>query len=197
MARLYRLAQRRAVVTEALDRLGLAARSGQLAGTLSGGWKQRLALAYRAAQADLLLLDEPTAGVDPKRGGNLGSICSPKRHDMVSTHYMDEAERCRRIAYLAYGKLLAVGSVAGWCTARAWPHGMSWAGAAHRRLARDLAGRPGVEMVAPSAPPCMSAGQTRQRWKRSHPSRRGDAALERVGTVAGGRLHSLMAGAQA
>ena len=155
VARLYGLAQRRAVVTEALDRLGLAARSGQLAGTLSGGWKQRLALAACVLhKPDLLLLDEPTAGVDPKARrefwDEIHLLAEGGMTVLVSTHYMDEAERCHRIAYLAYGKLLAVGSVAEVVRGS----GLStWHVSGPERrigaLARDLAGRPGVEMVAP------------------------------------------------
>lgn len=155
VARLYGLAQRQAVVAEALDRLGLAARSGQLAGTLSGGWKQRLALtACVLHKPDLLLLDEPTAGVDPKARrefwDEIHLLADGGMTVLVSTHYMDEAERCHRIAYLAYGKLLAVGSVeevvrsAGLAT---------WHVSGPERrigaLARELAGKPGVEMIAP------------------------------------------------
>ncbi|MEI6984615.1 MAG: ABC transporter ATP-binding protein [Rhodospirillaceae bacterium] len=116
VARVYGLPQRRRVVDEALDRLGLAHRSHQLAGTLSGGWKQRLALAACILHGPkLLLLDEPTAGVDPVARRDFWDQIHRLAHDgitvLVSTHYMDEAERCHEIAYLAYGKLLAFGSV--------------------------------------------------------------------------------------
>jgi ABC-2 type transport system ATP-binding protein len=155
VARLYGLARRREVVTEALDRLGLATRSGQLAGTLSGGWKQRLALAACVLhKPDLLLLDEPTAGVDPKARrefwDEIHQLAAEGMTVLVSTHYMDEAERCHRIAYLAYGKLLAVGSVAE--VVRQSGLATWHVSGPERRigaLARDLAGRPGVEMVAP------------------------------------------------
>ena len=155
VARLYGLARRREVVTEALDRLGLATRSGQLAGTLSGGWKQRLALAACVLhKPDLLLLDEPTAGVDPKARREFWDEIHQLAEDgmtvLVSTHYMDEAERCHRIAYLAYGKLLAIGSVAE--VVRQSGLATWHVSGPERRigaLARALAGRPGVEMVAP------------------------------------------------
>jgi ABC-2 type transport system ATP-binding protein len=155
VARLYGLARRREVVTEALDRLGLATRSGQLAGTLSGGWKQRLALAACVLhKPDLLLLDEPTAGVDPKARrefwDEIHQLAEGGMTVLVSTHYMDEAERCHRIAYLAYGKLLAIGSVAE--VVRQSGLATWHVSGPERRigaLARALAGRPGVEMVAP------------------------------------------------
>jgi ABC-2 type transport system ATP-binding protein len=155
VARLYALPQRRATVDAALERLGLAGRQGQLAGALSGGWKQRLALAACILhEPDLLLLDEPTAGVDPKARrafwDEIHTLAADGMTVLVSTHYMDEAERCHRIAYLAYGRLLANGTVdevvrgAGLAT---W-HVVG----PDRRiqdLARELAGREGIEMVAP------------------------------------------------
>ncbi len=155
VARLYGLPRRHATVDAALERLGLAERSGQLAGTLSGGWKQRLALAACVLhEPELLLLDEPTAGVDPKARrefwDEIHTLAEGGMTVLVSTHYMDEAERCHRIAYLAYGRLLAVGSVE-----EVIRHsGLStWHVSGPERrigaLARDLAGRRGVEMVAP------------------------------------------------
>jgi ABC-2 type transport system ATP-binding protein len=115
VARLFQLPERRAAVDAALDRLGLATRARQLAGTLSGGWKQRLALAACLIhQPRLLLLDEPTAGVDPKaRREFWDQIHQMAREGMtvlVSTHYMDEAQRCDELVYMAYGRLLARGS---------------------------------------------------------------------------------------
>jgi ABC-2 type transport system ATP-binding protein len=117
IARLYELPQRRAAVDGALERLGLAARQKQLAGALSGGWKQRLALAACLMHApQLLLLDEPTAGVDPKARRDFWDQIHTLAADgitvLVSTHYMDEAERCHELAYIAYGKLLARGTQA-------------------------------------------------------------------------------------
>jgi ABC-2 type transport system ATP-binding protein len=117
VARVYGMPERRRVVAEALDRLGLQARRAQLAGSLSGGWKQRLALAAcMLHQPELLLLDEPTAGVDPKARRDfwqqIHALAAEGLTVLVSTHYMDEAERCHRLAYISYGRLLASGSAA-------------------------------------------------------------------------------------
>jgi ABC-2 type transport system ATP-binding protein len=114
-ARMHGLPGVRHVVTDALERLGLASRRRQLAGALSGGWKQRLALAACLLhQPQLLLLDEPTAGVDPKARrdfwAEIHALARQGLTVLVSTHYMDEAERCHRLAYIAYGKLLAEGT---------------------------------------------------------------------------------------
>ena len=116
-ARIYGMENRHQAVEQALERLGLADRQKQLAGTLSGGWKQRLALAAcMLHDPQLLLLDEPTAGVDPKARrdfwNEIHRLASEGITVLVSTHYMDEAERCHRLAYIAYGSLLAQGTVA-------------------------------------------------------------------------------------
>lgn len=115
IARVYEVSNRKQVVDHALDNLGLAARSDQLAGALSGGWKQRLALAAcMLHDPQLLLLDEPTAGVDPTARRDfweeLHRLAARGISVLVSTHYMDEAERCNKLAYIAYGRLLAQGS---------------------------------------------------------------------------------------
>ena len=115
VARAYGMADRAKLVREALEGLGLEARRKQLAGTLSGGWKQRLALAAcMLHQPELLLLDEPTAGVDPKARRDfwqqIHALAASGLTVLVSTHYMDEAERCHRLAYISYGKLLATGT---------------------------------------------------------------------------------------
>ena len=115
IARLFQLPQRRAAVDEALERLGLGERQHQLAGTLSGGWKQRLALAACLIhQPRLLLLDEPTAGVDPKARRDFWDQIRRLANEgitvLVSTHYMDEAARCDELVYIAYGRVLARGT---------------------------------------------------------------------------------------
>jgi ABC-2 type transport system ATP-binding protein len=117
IGRVYAVPNRKAAVDKALERLGLAARSAQLAGQLSGGWKQRLALAACLIhEPKLLLLDEPTAGVDPKARRDFWDEIHQLAADgltvLITTHYMDEAERCHRLAYIAYGELLARGTVA-------------------------------------------------------------------------------------
>jgi ABC-2 type transport system ATP-binding protein len=115
VARLYDMPNRRQTVQAGMEELGLADRANQLAGTLSGGWKQRLALAAcMLHRPRLLLLDEPTAGVDPKARRDfwdeIHRLAGQGISVLVSTHYMDEAARCHRLAYIAYGNLLASGS---------------------------------------------------------------------------------------
>ena len=115
IARMYGMRDRKAAVAAALEDLGLERRREQLAGTLSGGWKQRLALAAcMLHRPQLLLLDEPTAGVDPQARRDfweeIHALAAKGISVLVATHYMDEAERCHRLAYIAYGKLLATGT---------------------------------------------------------------------------------------
>lgn len=117
VARMYGVKHRRDVVDESIRDLGLAGRERQLAGQLSGGWKQRLALAACLIHSPrLLLLDEPTAGVDPKARRDfweqIHRLAAKGLTFLITTHYMDEAERCHRLAYLAYGNLLTHGTVA-------------------------------------------------------------------------------------
>jgi ABC-2 type transport system ATP-binding protein len=117
IARLFELPDRRGRVDASLQRLGLVSRAEQLAGALSGGWKQRLALAACLLhEPRLLLLDEPTAGVDPKARrefwDEIHRLAEEGITVLVSTHYMDEAERCHELVYIAYGKVLAKGSAA-------------------------------------------------------------------------------------
>ena len=117
IARVYAVNGRDAKVQATLERLGLYSRRQQLAGTLSGGWKQRLALAACLIHdPQLLLLDEPTAGVDPAARRDfwdqIHDLAAAGMTVLVSTHYMDEAERCHEVAYISYGKLLTHGTVA-------------------------------------------------------------------------------------
>ncbi|WP_168787734.1 ABC transporter ATP-binding protein [Paraburkholderia aromaticivorans] len=115
VARIYEMPNRREAVDRSLESLGLQSRANQLTGALSGGWKQRLALAAcMLHEPQLLLLDEPTAGVDPAARRDfweeLHRLAARGISVLVSTHYMDEAERCHKLAYIAYGKLLAQGT---------------------------------------------------------------------------------------
>ena len=151
IARIYDVPDRAAAVQRSLDRLGLANRSHQLAGQLSGGWKQRLALAACLIHSpQLLLLDEPTAGVDPKARrefwDEIHRLAAEGLTVLITTHYMDEAERCHRLAYIAYGKLLARGTVA---EVLAGAQLSTWTvtGSGLPALAAALRGRPGVEQV--------------------------------------------------
>ena len=153
VARIYGVSQRAQLVAAAIERLGLGHRREQLAGTLSGGWKQRLALAATTLHnPKLLLLDEPTAGVDPKARRDfwlaIHQLAAQGITVLVSTHYMDEAERCHRLAYLSYGKILTQGTPG----AVAASSGLStWivTGAALMQLAETLQGLPGVAQVVP------------------------------------------------
>jgi ABC-2 type transport system ATP-binding protein len=115
VARMYAVSNRRAAVRDSIERLGLTGRQKQLAGELSGGWKQRLALAAcMIHKPKLLLLDEPTAGVDPKARRDfweeIHELAAEGLTFLITTHYMDEAERCDRLAYLSYGNLLTSGT---------------------------------------------------------------------------------------
>ncbi len=137
----------------ALEQLGLAERRRQLAGTLSGGWKQRLALAVATLhEPQLLLLDEPTAGVDPQARrafwDEIHALAARGLTVLVSTHYMDEAERCHDIAYIAYGELLARGTADEVIDAAKLS---TWRGEGPGvdRLAGDLMRDPAVGMAAP------------------------------------------------
>jgi len=151
-ARVYGLDRRRERVDAALDRLGLTSRRGQLAGTLSGGWKQRLALATATLhEPKLLLLDEPTAGVDPKARrtfwDEIHALAAEGLTVLVSTHYMDEAERCHEIAYISYGRLIARGT-ADQVIAQSGLITFHGEGPSADKLAHEIARAPGVETAA-------------------------------------------------
>jgi len=151
VAQLYEMDNRKDRVAQSLENLGLYGRRKQLTGTLSGGWKQRLALAACILhEPKLLLLDEPTAGVDPKARrefwDEIHTLAGAGITVLVSTHYMDEAERCHEIVYIAYGKLLASG------TAEEIISGtelFTWraSGQGINHLADKLRGTPGVDMA--------------------------------------------------
>jgi ABC-2 type transport system ATP-binding protein len=151
VARLYEMPRRRESVDQALEGLGLAGRADQLAGALSGGWKQRLALAAcMLHQPRLLLLDEPTAGVDPSARRDfweeLHQLAAKGISVLVSTHYMDEADRCHKLAYISYGRLLVQGTAAEVVASQGlstWViHGEQLA-----ELSRQLRGKPGVDQT--------------------------------------------------
>jgi len=192
IARIYGLARPAAAARAAIDRLGLHGREEQIAGELSGGWRQRLALgACTLPSPQLLLLDEPTAGVDPKARrefwNEIHALAAEGLTVLVSTHYMDEAERCHEIAYIAYGDLLTRGTVdeviAGsrlttYVVGAQSPEVLN-------QLTEALTGKPGVDMVAPFGTSLHVAGRDaaaldativpyRQRrdldWQHSQPS---------------------------
>jgi ABC-2 type transport system ATP-binding protein len=152
VARMFGMRNRTEAVAKALEELGLTGRRDQLAGTLSGGWKQRLALASCLLhEPKLLLLDEPTAGVDPKARRDfweeIHRLSAKGITVLVSTHYMDEAERCHRLAYIAYGDLLAKGTAA---EVVASQNLKTWqiTGEGIQGLAEQLRLLPGAELVA-------------------------------------------------
>jgi ABC-2 type transport system ATP-binding protein len=166
VARLYELPDPVAAAREMIKRLGLDGREGQLAGELSGGWKQRLALgACTLSGPQLLLLDEPTAGVDPKARrefwNEIHALAAEGLTALVSTHYMDEAERCHEIAYIAYGELLTHGTVeqvvehAGLTT-------YTVSGPDLNKLQAELDTLSGVDMVAPFGTSLHVSGRNEQ-----------------------------------
>jgi ABC-2 type transport system ATP-binding protein len=192
IARIYGLARPVEAARAAIARLGLSGREEQIAGELSGGWKQRLALgACTLPSPQLLLLDEPTAGVDPKARrefwNEIHALANEGLTVLVSTHYMDEAERCHEIAYIAYGELLTRGTVQ---EVIEGSHLTTYVVSAHEgeglaKLSDELGHVPGIDMVAPFGASLHVSGRDeaaleagiapyRQRagleWKRSEPS---------------------------
>ncbi|WP_395738426.1 ABC transporter ATP-binding protein [Prosthecobacter sp.] len=151
VARMYGVKDRAKVVEDSIKRLGLAGREQQLAGQLSGGWKQRLALAACLIhEPKLLLLDEPTAGVDPKARRDfweqIHQLAAEGLTFLITTHYMDEAERCHRLAYIAYGDLLTHGTVQEVVESA---HLTTWQvkGGDLLKLAGELRGKPGIHQA--------------------------------------------------
>jgi len=156
IGRIYGLVKPVEAARAAIERLGLQGREEQIAGELSGGWKQRLALgACTLPSPQLLLLDEPTAGVDPKARrdfwNEIHALAAEGLTVLVSTHYMDEAERCHEIAYIAYGELLVHGTVEEVIASSklttfvvSGPDGEGLV-----KLSDELTGEPGIDMVAP------------------------------------------------
>jgi ABC-2 type transport system ATP-binding protein len=193
VARVYNLADPRKAARDAIRRLGLENRAEQLAGELSGGWKQRLALgACILPEPQLLLLDEPTAGVDPKARRDFWDEIHALAHEgmtvLVSTHYMDEAERCHEIAYIAYGELLTQGTVDE-VIANAHLTTYTVTGPDLAGLAERLKSLDGVDMVAPFGTALHVSGRDKRKFDaatnelREHGPQRwapGEATLEDV-----------------
>ncbi|MEW6452846.1 MAG: ABC transporter ATP-binding protein [Pseudomonadota bacterium] len=153
VARLYEVPNPTGAAREMIARLGLKGREEQLAGSLSGGWKQRLALgACTLPNPQLLLLDEPTAGVDPKARrefwNEIHALAAEGLTVLVSTHYMDEAERCHEIAYIAYGTLLTHGTVEK-VVAESKLLTYTVSGGDLPKLSTELTDKPGIDSVAP------------------------------------------------
>ncbi|MBI5571652.1 MAG: ABC transporter ATP-binding protein [Desulfomonile tiedjei] len=151
VARMYSIEDRREAVAESVERLGLGERKDQLAGELSGGWKQRLALAAcMIHRPKLLLLDEPTAGVDPQARRDfweqIHQLAGQGLTFLIATHYMDEAERCHRLAFILNGNLLAQGTVA---EILEQTHLTTWSvsGSKLLELAEQLRGQPGTQQA--------------------------------------------------
>jgi ABC-2 type transport system ATP-binding protein len=190
VARVYGVPNPKEAASEAIHRLGLDGRAEQLAGELSGGWKQRLALGVCILPSPrLLLLDEPTAGVDPKARREfweeIHRLAAEGITVLVSTHYMDEAERCHEIAYIASGELLARGT-AQEVVAQSGLSTWIVSGRDIQPLAEQLGGREGIDMVAPFGNELHVSGHDKRaldeavaeakkvdgahRWKRGEPS---------------------------
>ena len=153
VARVYNIPDRQVALKTIMDAHGLSGRSHQLAGGLSGGWKQRLALAACMLHSPrLLLLDEPTAGVDPKARRDfwesIHKLAAEGLTVLITTHYMDEAERCHRIGYLSYGHLLTTGTVSE-VVSGSGLHTWSATGPDLQGVVARLTGKPGIEQLVP------------------------------------------------
>ena len=195
VARLYQLPKRQALVDQTLEKLGLEQRQHQLAGDLSGGWKQRLALAACTLHSPkLLLLDEPTAGVDPKARRDfwdeIHTLSGQGITVLVSTHYMDEAERCDRVVYISFGDIVARGTVAD-LIAQSGLITFTIEGPGARQLAARLQGLPGVVFVAFFGAQLHVSGYDRALLEAALAPYRSDPNLDHPRDHAqhGGRLH--------
>jgi ABC-2 type transport system ATP-binding protein len=183
VARMYGMRDRKPAVSASLKELGLEKRQDQLAGTLSGGWKQRLALAAcMLHRPKLLLLDEPTAGVDPQARRDfweeIHALAAKGISVLVATHYMDEAERCHRLAYIMYGKLLATGTpdeVLHLFKLSTWE--VSGPASRLARLAPELRGKPGVAHVTAFGNTLHVTGEDERALERTVAALGGDAEL--------------------
>jgi ABC-type multidrug transport system ATPase subunit len=184
VARVFEMKRRRADVAAMMDRMGLADRRDQLAGQLSGGWKQRLALAACVLhQPRLLLLDEPTAGVDAKARREFWDLIHDMALDglttLVSTHYMDEAERCSRIVYLAQGRIVVQGP-AKEVVANSALVTFEGAGEGVEASTRALRAAPGVEAAAVFGDALHIAGVDRDALRRAIETAGGGLAWREV-----------------
>jgi ABC-2 type transport system ATP-binding protein len=171
VARLYQIPDRRRAMAEVLERIGLTDRVDQLAQELSGGWKQRMALAAcMLHRPRLLLLDEPTAGVDAKARREFWDMIHEMAADgmtvLVSTHYMDEAERCQRVVYLAGGRLVVQGT-ADEVVEAAHLVTFEATGAGIEQAARRMRHIPGVENAAVFGRALRVAGMDREALRRA------------------------------
>jgi ABC-2 type transport system ATP-binding protein len=188
---MYEMRDRKQAVSATLNELGLERRRDQLAGTLSGGWKQRLALAAcMLHRPKLLLLDEPTAGVDPQARRDfweeIHALAAQGISVLVATHYMDEAERCHRLAYIAYGKLLATGTpdeVLHLFDLSTWE--VSGTREKLAELAGKLRGRPGVAHVTAFGNTLRITGEDEAALEAAIAEYRNDAGLRWRRTQAG------------
>jgi ABC-2 type transport system ATP-binding protein len=181
VARIYGIADPAGAARKMISRLGMDGHEQQIAGTLSGGWKQRLALgACTLPNPQLLLLDEPTAGVDPKARrefwNEIHALAARGLTALVSTHYMDEAERCHEVAYISFGELLAHGTVQE-VIAGSGLTTYIVSGKNLMALVAELTGRPGIDTVTPFGASLHVSGRNRAVLEATIAPFRADLAL--------------------